>query len=116
MVIDLIEQCTIIEIRFIGVVPSAKVIDTPQIDSQFKFICIFLQDFCIGRTISIGSDQPLCLITVQIINPSVSILAQPSVAIVDDNADANGTQEVSRQYLEYLYSDEAQRLIGTYGL
>ena len=51
----------------------------------------------------------------EIINPSVSILAQPSVAIVDDNADANGTQEVSRQYLEYLYSDEAQRLIGTYG-
>ena len=37
------------------------------------------------------------------------------MAIVDDNADANGTQEVSRQYLEYLYSDEAQRLIGTYG-
>ena len=66
MVIDLIEQCTIIEIRFIGVVPSAKVIDTPQIDSQIKFICIFLQDFCIGRTISIGSDQPLCLITAQI--------------------------------------------------
>ena len=51
----------------------------------------------------------------EIINPSVSILTQPSVAIVDDNADANGTQEVSRQYLEYLYSDEAQRLIGTYG-
>lgn len=51
----------------------------------------------------------------EIINPSVSILAQPSVAIVDDNADANGTQEVGRQYLEYLYSDEAQRLIGTYG-
>ena len=51
----------------------------------------------------------------EIINPSVSILAQPSVAIVDDNADANGTQEVSRQYLEYLCSDEAQRLIGTYG-
>ena len=51
----------------------------------------------------------------EIINPSVSILAQPSVAIVDDNADANGTQEVSRQYLEYLYSDEAQRLIGVYG-
>ena len=51
----------------------------------------------------------------EIVTPSVSILAQPSVAIVDDNADANGTQEVSRQYLEYLCSDEAQRLIGTYG-
>ena len=51
----------------------------------------------------------------ELITPSVSILAQPSVAIVDDNADANHTQEVSREYLQYLYSDEAQRLIGKYG-
>lgn len=46
----------------------------------------------------------------EMITPSVSILAQPSVAIVDDNADANGTQEVSREYLNYLYTDDAQRL------
>ena len=49
------------------------------------------------------------------ITPSASILAQPSVAIVDDNADANGTQEVSREYLSYLYSDEAQRTAAEYG-
>ena len=49
------------------------------------------------------------------ITPSVSILAQPSVAIVDDNADANVTQEVSREYLSYLYSDEAQRMAAEYG-
>lgn len=46
----------------------------------------------------------------EIINPSVSILAQPSVAVVDDNAKYNGTEEVARAYLEYLYSDEAQEL------
>lgn len=51
----------------------------------------------------------------EIVSPSVSILAQPSVAIVDDNADANDTQEISRIYLEQLYSKEAQRLIGEYG-
>jgi sulfate transport system substrate-binding protein len=51
----------------------------------------------------------------ELITPSVSILAQPSVAIVDDNADANNTQEVSKAYLEYLYSDEAQRLAADYG-
>ena len=51
----------------------------------------------------------------ELITPSVSILAQPSVAIVDDNADANGTQEVSREYLSYLYSDEAQRTAAEYG-
>lgn len=51
----------------------------------------------------------------EIISPSISILAQPSVGIVDENADKNGTQEVSRAYLEYLYSDEAQELIGESG-
>lgn len=51
----------------------------------------------------------------ELVTPSVSILAQPSVAIVDDNANANHTQDVSREYLQYLYSEEAQRLIGRYG-
>ena len=51
----------------------------------------------------------------EIISPSISILAQPSVAIVDENANKNGTQELSKAYLEYLYSDESQQLIGEYG-
>ncbi|QIB70795.1 sulfate ABC transporter substrate-binding protein [Aminipila butyrica] len=48
----------------------------------------------------------------EIITPSLSILAQPSVAIVDANVEKHGTEEVSKAYLEYLYSDEAQRLEG----
>lgn len=48
----------------------------------------------------------------EIITPSVSILAQPSVAVVDANVDAHGTKEIARAYLEYLYSEEAQRLAG----
>lgn len=51
----------------------------------------------------------------EIVNPSVSILAQPSVAVVDDNARMNGTEDVSGRYLSYLYSDEAQRLAANYG-
>ena len=51
----------------------------------------------------------------EIVNPSVSILAQPSVAIVDDNAKSNETEAASKEYLQYLYSDEAQRLIGESG-
>ncbi|WP_075720831.1 sulfate ABC transporter substrate-binding protein [Roseburia sp. 499] len=51
----------------------------------------------------------------EIITPSVSILAEPSVAIVDENADKDGTQEAAKDYLEYLYSDEAQRIIGEKG-
>lgn len=48
----------------------------------------------------------------EIITPSISILAQPSVAVVDSNAGAHGTTEIAKAYLEYLYSDEAQRLAG----
>jgi len=50
----------------------------------------------------------------EIITPSISILAQPSVAVVDENVDKHGTREVAEAYLEYLYSDEAQRIEGQY--
>ncbi|MGN0475452.1 MAG: sulfate ABC transporter substrate-binding protein [Acutalibacteraceae bacterium] len=48
----------------------------------------------------------------EIITPSISILAQPSVAIVDEVVDERGTREVATEYLNYLYSDEAQRIAG----
>ncbi len=51
----------------------------------------------------------------EIVTPSLSILAQPSVAIVDENADKNGTQELCKEYLQYLYSDEAQEIIAKNG-
>lgn len=46
----------------------------------------------------------------EIITPSISILAQPSVAVVDYVVDKKGTRDVATEYLQYLYSDEAQRL------
>ena len=48
----------------------------------------------------------------EIVTPSISILAQPSVAVVDSEAKKRGTEEVAREYLNYLYSDDAQRLAG----
>lgn len=48
----------------------------------------------------------------EIITPSISILAQPSVAIVDKVVDDRGTREVATEYLNYLYSDDAQRIAG----
>lgn len=48
----------------------------------------------------------------EIVTPSISILAQPSVAVVDSVAKKRGTEEVAREYLNYLYSDDAQRLAG----
>lgn len=48
----------------------------------------------------------------EIITPSISILAEPSAAVVDQYAEEHGTTEIAEAYLEYLYSDEAQRLAG----
>ena len=45
-----------------------------------------------------------------IVTPSLSILAEPPVSIVDKTVDKRGTRKVSEAYLEYLYSPEAQEL------
>lgn len=51
----------------------------------------------------------------EIVSPSSSILAQPCTAVVDRIAEKDGSKEASTEYLEYLYSDEAQRIIGESG-
>ena len=48
----------------------------------------------------------------EIITPGVSILAQPSVAVVDKVVDKRGTRDAAEEYLNFLYSDEAQRIAG----
>jgi sulfate transport system substrate-binding protein len=47
-----------------------------------------------------------------VVVPSLSILAEPSVTIVDKNVDKKGTRAVAQAYLEYLYSDEGQDIAG----
>jgi sulfate/thiosulfate transport system substrate-binding protein len=47
----------------------------------------------------------------EIVAPSLSILAEPPVAVVDKNAKRHGTTEVAQEYLKYLYSDEGQEII-----
>jgi sulfate transport system substrate-binding protein len=47
----------------------------------------------------------------EIVVPSMSILAEPPVTLVDRNARANGTTEVAIEYLKYLYSPEGQKII-----
>ena len=48
----------------------------------------------------------------EIVVPSISILAEPPVAVLDGNAARHGTQKVSQAYLEFLYTPEAQDVIG----
>ncbi len=49
---------------------------------------------------------------VQIVVPSVSILAQPPVAWVDKVVDKRGTRKIAQAYLEYLYTEKGQEIIG----
>ena len=49
---------------------------------------------------------------VDIVYPSLSILAEPPVALVDKNVDRKGTRTVAQAYLDYLYTDEGQDIAG----
>jgi len=48
----------------------------------------------------------------EIITPSVSILAEPTVSLVDKVAKKKGTEAVAKAYLDYLYSEEGQNIAG----
>jgi len=48
----------------------------------------------------------------EIVTPPLSILAEPPVAVVDKVVDKRGTREVATEYLNYLYSDEGQDIVG----
>ena len=47
---------------------------------------------------------------VEIVSPSVSIVAEPPVAVVDKVAKKHGTESVARAYLEFLYTDRGQEI------
>ncbi len=47
----------------------------------------------------------------EIVMPSLSILAEPSVTVVDKVVKKHGTGETAKAYLEYLYSEEGQEII-----
>ncbi len=49
-----------------------------------------------------------------IVYPSISILAEPSVAIVDKTVDKNGNRQLAKGYLNYLYSPKGQALAAKY--
>ncbi|MCI0604489.1 sulfate ABC transporter substrate-binding protein [bacterium] len=46
----------------------------------------------------------------EIVVPSISILAEPPVTVVDKIVDQRGTRAIAEEYLKYLYSDEGQKL------
>jgi sulfate/thiosulfate-binding protein len=51
----------------------------------------------------------------EIVVPSLSILAEPAVAVVDGNVDAKGTRKAAEAYLNFLYTPTGQALIAEHG-
>jgi sulfate transport system substrate-binding protein len=49
---------------------------------------------------------------VEIVTPSISILAEPPVSVVDKVARKNGNEALAKAYLEFLYSEEGQEIAG----
>jgi sulfate/thiosulfate-binding protein len=47
----------------------------------------------------------------EVIAPKVSILAEPCVAVVEKNAEKNGTAKAAEAYLKFLYTPEAQKIV-----
>ena len=48
----------------------------------------------------------------EIVTPTLSILAEPPVAVVDKNVDKKGTRKLAEDYLKFLYTPQAQEIIG----
>jgi sulfate transport system substrate-binding protein len=59
----------------------------------------------------LAKKQPDTADKVEIVVPSLSILAEPTVAVVTENAKKHGAEAVAKAYLEYLYTPEAQAAI-----
>ncbi len=65
-----------------------------------------------GRTKHSSAQKELGPDKFEIVVPSISILAEPPVAVVDKNVDKKGTRKVAEAYLQYLYSPEGQEIAG----
>jgi sulfate/thiosulfate transport system substrate-binding protein len=91
---------------------NAPILDTAARAATISFAMRHLGDVLVGWESDallvfgeFGSDN------FEIVTPSISILAEPPVALVDANVDAKGTRKIAEAYLHYLYSPTAQAII-----
>jgi sulfate transport system substrate-binding protein len=92
---------------------NAKVLDTGARGSTTTFVERGIGDVLIAweneaylSLKELGPDK------FEIVTPSLSILAEPPVAVVDKNVDKKGTRKVAEAYLNYLYTPEGQDIAG----
>ena len=103
--------------QFVGdLFKNVKVLDSGARGATTSFIERGLGDVLLAweNEALLVLNQPGTSDKFELVVPSVSILAEPPVAVVDKVAKKHGTEAVAKGYLDYLYSDEGQRIIAKY--
>ena len=90
---------------------NAPVLDTAARGASTTFVQRGIGDVLVGweNEAYLALDQAKDQF--EIVVPSVSILAEPTVAVIDKNTGKHGTQAVAQAYLEYLYTPEGQEIV-----
>jgi sulfate/thiosulfate transport system substrate-binding protein len=90
--------------------------NVPMLDTAARAATVTFVERGIGDVLIAWENEALLAVNelgkerFEIITPSVSILAEPSVALVDKVVDKRGTREVAQAYLEFLYAHEGQEI------
>jgi sulfate/thiosulfate transport system substrate-binding protein len=96
---------------------SALFKNVPVLDSGARGSTITFAQRRIGDVLVAWENEAYYLVNemgkdkFQIVTPSLSILAEPPVAIVDKNVDKHGTRALAEAYLKFLYTDEGQEVV-----
>jgi sulfate transport system substrate-binding protein len=90
--------------------------NVPVLDSGARGATITFAQRGIGQVLLAWENEANLLVNemgkdkFEVVYPSVSVLAEPPVAVVDKNVDKHGTRAAAEAYLKFLYSDEGQEI------